>query len=414
MHASTRRRRKGVRSTLNSIRLFGFALLLVGLVPTAVHAQTLRGKAFVDARTFPAGPVFPDQRAGSLSPSLGLEPEFLWENETGNRLFRLTPFIRVDAHDGRRTHVDLREASVLFLGDGWTLFTGVGKVFWGKTESHHLVDIINQTDGVEDIDTEDKLGQPMVAGTLERNWGAIDVFLLPYFRERTYPGDRGRLRGPLPIFESAAYESGRKQWHPDVAIRWSVFVGDLDLGVSAFRGTSREPRLVPTAAGGHVALQPHYDLIDQVSVDAQWTRGPTLWKLEATTRGGHGDRFGATVFGLEHTFFNLGEGGADLGVLGEVMLDGRDATAPFTAFDHDMFVGARWAFNDTADTSLLGGPIVDYETGEALAFLELERRLNDRWTAGLEGRWLINTDQTAPLHGLRDDDFLTLRLSRFF
>ncbi len=96
------------------------------------------------------------------------------------------------------------------------------------------------------------------------------------------------------------------------------------------------------------------------------------------------------------------------------MLDGRDTSAPFTAFDHDVFVGARWAFNDTADTSVLGGPIVDYETGEVVAFLEWERRFGDRWVATLEGRWLINTDPTAPLHGLRDDDFLTLRLSRFF
>ena len=414
MHASTRRCRKGLPSVLDWIRLFGFGLLLVGLVPTGVQAQTLRGKAFVDARAFPGGPAFPDQRGASVSPSLGLEPEFLWENEAGNRLFRLTPFMRIDAHDGRRTHVDLREASVLFLGDGWTLFTGVGKVFWGKTEAHHLVDIINQTDGVEDIDAEDKLGQPMVTATLERNWGALDVFLLPYFRERTFPGDRGRLRGPLPVLESAAYESGRKRWHPDVAVRWSSFVGDLDLGVSAFRGTSREPRLVPTTGDGRLALQPYYDLIDQVSVDAQWTRGPTLWKLEAMTRSGHGDRFGATVFGLEHTFFNLGAGRADLGVLGEVMLDGRDTSAPYTAADHDVFVGARWVFNDTADTSVLGGPIVDYETGEVVAFLEWERRFSDRWIATLEGRWLINTDQTAPLHGLRDDDFLTLRLSRFF
>ena len=171
---------------------------------------------------------------------------------------------------------------------------------------------------------------------------------------------------------------------------------------------------MPTTGDGRLALQPYYDLIDQVSVDAQWTRGPTLWKLEAMTRSGHGDRFGATVFGLEHTFFNLGAGRADLGVLGEVMLDGRDTSAPYTAADHDVFVGARWVFNDTADTSVLGGPIVDYETGEVVAFLEWERRFSDRWIATLEGRWLINTDQTAPLHGLRDDDFLTLRLSRFF
>ena len=42
------------------------------------------------------------------------------------------------------------------------LLVGAAKVFWGTAESRHLVDIINQTDAVEDIDEEDKLGQPMV------------------------------------------------------------------------------------------------------------------------------------------------------------------------------------------------------------------------------------------------------------
>ena len=384
------------------------------LLPAAAGAQSLRGSVFVEARLFPNAPAFPDQRDVTASPSLVLEPEWLWESRSGNRQVRIAPFVRFDAHDPNRTHFDLREAGVLFLSDRWTVFAGVGKVFWGKTEAHHLVDIVNQTDGVEDIDGEDKLGQPMVNATLEFDSGAVDVFLFPVFRERTYAGDRGRLRGPLPLAGDAVYDADAGRWHQDVAVRLSWFVGEIDLGVSAFRGTSREPRLVPVTIDARSTLRPHYDLIDQVSIDAQWTRGATLWKLEALTRGGHGARFGATTFGLEHTFFNLGPGAADLGVLGEVMLDGRDATAPIAVFDHDVFVGARWAFNDVSDTSLLGGPVVDYRTGEVVTFVEIERRFGDRWRVGLEGRWLLNTEHPAPLHGLRQDDVLTLWLSRYF
>ena len=151
-------------------------------------------------------PGFADQRDATISPSVGLEPEFLWESDAGSIRFRATPFLRWDAHDDNRTHFDLREASLLYLANGWTFFAGVGKVFWGKTEAHHLVDIINQTDGVEDIDTEDKLGQPMLNLTLERDWGAIDVFFLPYVRKRTYPDARARLRGAFPVLEQAVYD----------------------------------------------------------------------------------------------------------------------------------------------------------------------------------------------------------------
>jgi hypothetical protein len=76
-------------------------------------------------------------------------------------------------------------------------------------------------------------------------------------------------------------------------------------------------------------------------------------------------------------------------------------------------VGFRWAFNDVQGTPILGGPIVDLEHGETIAFIEGERRVSERWVGALEMRWLLNTDITAPLHTLRKDDFLTFTLSRF-
>ena len=54
-------------------------------------------------------------------------------------------------------------------------------MFWGVTESVHLVDIINQTDFAGDIDGEDKLGQTMLSLMLQRDWGEITAFVLPAF-----------------------------------------------------------------------------------------------------------------------------------------------------------------------------------------------------------------------------------------
>jgi hypothetical protein len=118
--------------------------------------------------------------------------------------------------------------------------------------------------------------------------------------------------------------------------------------------------------------------------------------------------------GVEHTLFSVGPGPADLGLLAEVMLDGRGPDAPYTAFDNDVFVGFRWAFNDVQGTSVLGGPIVDLQHGETIVFIEAERRLGERWVGSVEMRLFLNTDVTAPLHTLRKDDFLTFSLSRFF
>ena len=141
--------------------------------------------------------------------SLAAEPEYyrVWDGGSQSLTFR--PFLRLDQRDPSRTHADLRELLWIRSGAGWELRAGVGKAFWGVTESVHLVDIINQTDLVENPDGEQKLGQPMLKLSLERDWGIWDLFLLPGFRERTFPGSEGRL-GPRPTVDTGAaiYESG--------------------------------------------------------------------------------------------------------------------------------------------------------------------------------------------------------------
>ena len=106
--------------------------------------------------------------------------------------------------DSERTHFDIRELFGLWVFERWELGVGIRKVFWGVTESQHLVDIINQTDLVDSIDGEEKLGQPMVNVSIPHEWGTVDLFILPYFRERTFPGRDG-----TPQVESCrGYRSG--------------------------------------------------------------------------------------------------------------------------------------------------------------------------------------------------------------
>ncbi|MBT8144644.1 MAG: hypothetical protein KJO55_08080, partial [Gammaproteobacteria bacterium] len=134
--------------------------------------------------------------------SLYLHPEYYhdWDNDR----IVIAPFVRLDENDPERSHADLREAYWRHSFETAELTLGLRRVFWGVTESAHLVDIINQTDLVENLDTEDKLGQPMISLSLIRDWGTVDLFVMPYFRERTFSSQNARLNGPLYIDESAA------------------------------------------------------------------------------------------------------------------------------------------------------------------------------------------------------------------
>jgi len=81
--------------------------------------------------------------------SLSTEPEYYtaWNNE--KQSFTFTPFIRLDQYDNERSHADIRELSYQQVWDSWELTVGISKVYWGVSESQHLVDVINQTDNVE-------------------------------------------------------------------------------------------------------------------------------------------------------------------------------------------------------------------------------------------------------------------------
>lgn len=405
------------RGTVATWSAMAIAVAATGTWTDDLGAQRLEltGNVAAETRLFPEAPLFPGQESTHFSPSLTLEPEFLYEWSDGGWRLTGTGFIRLDAHDSGRTHADVRELGLVRMGNRFTAFAGIGKVFWGVTEVRHLVDIVNQTDAVEDVDDEDKLGQPMLTVTLDSDWGSLDVFYLPWFRERTFQAANGRLRGPLPVDGEATYEAKAGRGHADFALRWARPAGAFDLGVSFFRGTSREPRLLPvTDPEAGATLRPHYDLIDQVGVDLQWTGDATLLKFEGISRGGHGRRFFAATAGIEHTLYQIFSTSGDLGLLTEAMIDGRGSEAPPTVFDNDVFVGIRWALNDVAGTAVLGGPVVDFETGEVIAVVEAERRFGAQWRLEGEARFFANARAGQPIAALRRDGFLTLRLSRFF
>jgi len=412
-----------MRRSLKAIALLVGAIF-VAPSEAAADEWEFSGEIAGEFRYFPEPAQFPSQ-FDHWQPSLTIQPDFRWQSDNGKHQIVVIPFARLDAQDDERTHVDLREGYYRYISESdWTLLIGAAKVFWGTVESRHLVDIINQTDSVEDIDEEDKLGQPMIKLSLLKEWGQLDLFVLSGFRTRTFPGIDGRLRFALPAdIENPIFERDDRRGAVDYAARYSNFFGNWDVGLSVFHGTSREPRLTIALAADR--LFPVYDRITQGSIDVQYTTGAWLWKGEAIVRGGQGETFFASVAGFEYTLYQVFGKPWDLGLLAEYLYDGRDdgfitesfgltTDAPFTAFQNDVFTGARLAFNDTQDTSMLAGISVDAEDQSLSMLIEAERRLGQNWTAELESRLFFNVDPGNLADALRDDDFLTFRLTRYF
>lgn len=371
-----------------------------------------RPEATAELRLFPDEPQF-DGQLEHLQPSLVLTGEASWRSDDRDARLRFEPYLRLDGADRARTYFDAREANLSFAFGDWEALVGLSTVFWGVAEAHNPVDVINQIDLLEDVDGDEKLGQPMLRLNWRGETGSLDAFYLPYFRERAFPGEDGRLR-PDPVVAGgrAAFGRGGGVWAGDAAMRFETRIDDLDLGLHAFYGTSRAPSLEFDPAIGR--LRPFYAELAQGGVDAQFTTGPWLLKLEAAAGWAASEAFTASAAGVEYTFFDVAGAGLDLGVIGEHLHDtrGRGRSAE-PVFGSDVFAGARLTWNDVQDTELLGGAILDYESGAIQASIEFQRRIGDRVLLEVEGRAFEGSGD-ALVEPLSADPALVMRVTRFF
>jgi len=395
-----------------TIRPLIFSILFIS---TQTAWAEWSGYAALEYRHFPNAPLYAQQHDDNSS--LVLQPEYHQQWDGGRQLFSFIPFIREDENDDVRSHSDIRELAWVNAGDIWELRVGIRKVFWGVTESQHLVDIINQSDLAENTDGEDKLGQPMLNLALIGDYGTMDLFVLPYFRERTFPGEKGRLRTQLYVDtkQDAIYQSGDKEKHIDYAARWTKSIDVWDIGLSYFYGTSRDPRFTPGVnSTGHTVLIPNYDLIHQGGLDVQATIGSWLWKLEAIRRSSDIETYNASTAGLEYTLYGIADSVTDLGLVLEYMHDSRNKQLA-SPFDNDVLLGLRFTFNDTQSTDALIGMIKDQDNDTTLYSVEASRRLGDAWKLSLEARYFENVDTNETLFNtIRNDDFVQMELAYYF
>lgn len=377
------------------------------------HAE-IYGNIELEGTGFFQDAAFPGQRRDGASAAL--EATALVEWSDGDTVFTFTPFARVDAQDDARSHVDIRDLKLEHISGDWAFTFGVDREFWGKTEVVHLVDIVNQTDSVEGLDDEDRLGQPLVKVSRLTDLGEISLYYFPYARKRSLPGPEGRLRLPVPYATGRAiFEPSAEQWAPSFAARFTGVFGDVDLGLSAFHGVSRDPAFLLDRG----RLVPVYSRITQGGIDIQYTSGATLWKAEAILREGQRDAafaketYAAITGGLEHTLFQVAQTEADLGLILEGAYDSRGEDA-LTAFENDVFGGVRLTLNDTQDTAMLLTGGVDVKTGETTLRLEAERRLTPQITAEIEAQGFLNAADDPFGSGFADDSFVRFKLKYFF
>jgi len=398
--------------------------ILLAIVTTAfistAHSGEFSGYIGGQTRNFFEDPLSSEQHNNYLSAVA--EPEFFHDWDNGSQNIEIKLFYREDQYDENRSHGDIRELSWTGVFEDWEILAGISKVYWGVAETQHLVDIVNQTDLVENVDGEDKLGQAMLKLSTERDWGTIDFLILPGFRERTFPGIEGRPRPEIIIDtdRDAIYDFSSGKDHIDLAARYSHYIDEWEFGLTVFSGTGREPTdfsFVTFGPSGQAIAVPIYSLINQIGLDGQAFFGDWTWKLEAANtevRSGakKGTNSFKTVAGFEYTLVGIAHTVMDLGFVVEYHYS--DERINVTAFDNDLATALRFVLNDAQSTEVLAGVFTDVDTQTIGSFVEASRRLGESWTLEAQLRAFHGTKENRPLYSFRFDDFAQIDLNYHF
>jgi len=378
--------------------------------PAATGGGSLawRGYFGLEGRLFPHSPAVPGQIRHGLF--LVAQPEISYTSADRRHRINATLFGRFSLSPTYGS-ADVRELYWQYRQDRWSLLAGMNRVFWGATESRHTIDIVNQSDLRENYIGDVKLGQLMVAATLQRGWGQLEFYALPVFRPRAFPVSDDRPRLLLPVKGHEVLDGPPV----DVAARVSISRGDGDLHAYYFRGVNREPNLVPVfdATGAPIRLTPNYKPIDQFAADVQYTLGSWLLKGEVFHRITPDARYQAAVGGVEHGFSRLFGGASDIALLAEFQFDNRPDTEWPAPATRGVFAGMRLAVNDTRSSEAKAGVVHDFPSHSWIIKADFSRRLTDQWGLSFAFSGFGNVGRSRALADFSRDSYLTITLRRY-
>lgn len=385
--------------------------ILLFIVATMVNQALAENKTNLELsyRYFLQDPSYIGQTSDQTS--LALQTEMHLHPTSSNDIV-VNLFGRYDSAEDERNHLDVRELLWQYRGDKYQLDAGVGIVYWGVAESQRLVNVINQRDSLEDVLGNVALGQPLVKLGLPLDTNQLDIYLLPFFRERDFPSREGRLRTPVVVnSDHSSYESDREQDHVDYAIRYSGSYESIDYGLAFFQGTQRDPLLQydPVAK----ELYPYYMQMQQLGADLQYTADAWLFKAELLYRETAKQEYSAAILGVERSVYGVFNSATDIAWIAEYNWDQRGRLST-SYFQDDLFMGMRWSLNNSESSELLVGCLYDVEYGSRFSRVKFNSRLGKEWTIAFEAYFLDHINSADLLKPLENDDFVQLAIKYYF
>ena len=383
------------------------SILTVGTlcVSPSLSAAPLKGSFALEGITYSDEPLFSEQQksavylraSGDIKGQLAL-------SASGDLKARYDfRFDSVDNHN----FADAKTAALFWTKEAFQLRAGVLQERWGVMTTSSIADVFNQSDGVEDVDGSERLGQPGLAIDLVGESLDLSLLASPEGRERRLAENERRYR-LLPVdYSDAVFEEGEDSFEAAARLGWRTTY--FSLNMMHFRGHSREPEFVPVIENGALsAFTPTYKQIEQSAVTLEATLGNYVLRGEGIQRSGQtGGEFTAYSAGLERLLYGVGGASSDLLLYVEYFRDERTDSAPITLFNNDVSLGMQWIVNDQVG-EVAGRVIYDLDTHSQLWILDYQQSLTDHAVFEATYRLPSNVEDDPALSSFVNDKELRL------
>jgi len=300
--------------------------------------------------------------------------------------------------------------------------------FWGALEVNNIVDTFNTKDFRTDGLDPQKQGAwnasythyfenseiSLIAKFYEDKQKMAALPYVYYFFPAQIPDKNG-----LPT--DASYDSNRESkeslYRPTVYINYSGSTDSdypIDYGIILQHGfdSQRAFAMIVDPLAKTTTFRENVYLVNKALTYNTMVVGSTLLKLEGlvtdviddnvTSVGRRVADYYQFGLGVEHTLTGF-IGDADLGLLAEYYYyntfdhsdEIADDLALFQVFQNDLFLGFRYTFNDSADSSIIAGVIIDMQYQEQSYSFKYETRLFDVLSLKADYAY-INPSQSEP------------------